>query len=69
MTCVQILSIREEEYVESLKSFGLRDFIIGYIIGICTSTLNTPSGCNLHSRCNECIEKCKDERPLLKNIL
>lgn len=30
MTRAQILSIREEEYVQSLKSFGLNDFIICY---------------------------------------
>lgn len=30
MTRAQILSIREEEYVQSLKAFGLNDFIICY---------------------------------------
>ena len=32
------------------------------------SPINPPSGCHFHTRCHDCMEKCKTEVPILKKM-
>lgn len=32
------------------------------------SPINKPAGCPFHERCSECMERCKTEEPLLKEV-
>ena len=38
------------------------------IPGIIASAQNLPSGCAFHPRCENCVEKCKTEQPLMTKI-
>jgi oligopeptide transport system ATP-binding protein len=39
-----------------------------YLSGEIPSPINLPSGCYLHSRCSEAIERCKIEHPILQSM-
>ncbi|MCD8349220.1 MAG: ATP-binding cassette domain-containing protein [Planctomycetaceae bacterium] len=32
------------------------------------SPLNMPRGCSFHTRCPKCMERCRDERPILRRL-
>lgn len=46
------------------------DAVINRIIlkGSIPSPANPPSGCKFHTRCKECMEKCKTEEPVSKDM-
>ena len=47
------------------KKTGRKKVLLG---GDVPSSLNPPSGCAFHTRCPECVQKCKGEKPELRKI-
>lgn len=47
------------------KKSGMKKVLLG---GDVPSSLNPPSGCTFHTRCPERVQKCKDEKPELREI-
>ncbi|ESR25570.1 ABC transporter ATP-binding protein [Lutibaculum baratangense] len=54
--------------VEEIPTFETKKKVYGAIKGEIPSPLDPPPGCHFHPRCPHAFERCRIERPLLKEV-
>ena len=57
-----------EGLIGSIPRLGYRKEMLSTISGSVPSLIHLPPGCRFHPRCSYAMDRCKNEKPLLKEI-